>query len=366
VYAVGSTLFAFTFDVKKLRPTGGPAPLLEGVRRSTATGAAQFSISSNGELVYITSERLTGNRTLAVVDRATTRNSIQLPPGLYNHPRVAPDGKQLAVAVGGPISPDIWIYDLTGAVSPRRLTFGGNNQYPVWTRDGQRIVFFSNRGGDSGLFWQRADGNGPAEKLVKTEPGRSLVPYSWSPDGGLTYGVDPASRRATIWAVSPGSGQPPKMLIDIPGGSATNSSFSPDGHWIAYGSTDERGQAQVYVQPFPVTRTRYQISSSGDNHYPLWSPKGGQLFFIDSQQDGTGQIVSVDIKTEPHFTMGKTMPLPIKQIYLLAGPRSYDITPDDKYFVVILSQADLAKAPPEQINVTLNWFEELKQRVPAQ
>src|SRR5262249_7507231 len=96
--------------------------LLEGVRQSAATGAAQFSISGNGELVYITSEQITRNRALAVVDRTTTRNSIQLPPGLYNHPRVAPDGKQLAVTVDGQSVPDIWIYDLTGAVSPRRFT----------------------------------------------------------------------------------------------------------------------------------------------------------------------------------------------------------------------------------------------------
>src|SRR5262249_29647488 len=147
---------------------------------------------------------------------------------------------------------DIWIYDLNGAVSPRRLTFGGNNEHPVWTPTGERIVFFSTRGGDSGLFWQRADGNGPVEELVKAKPGVPLLPESWSPDGKiLTYNVDPASRRAAIWVVSPGSGQPPKLLIGSAGGTATNSSFSPDGHWIAYGSAPEAGSAlQVYVQPF--------------------------------------------------------------------------------------------------------------------
>src|SRR5262249_51826133 len=143
------------------------------------------------------SERLGGNRTLVLVDRTGTRPSIQLPPGVYQHPRISPDGKQLAVVVvdenGGQ---DIWIYDLSGPASPQRLTYGGNNQNPVWTPTGDRIVFFSNRGPDSGLFWQRADGNGPAEELVKAEPGKTLQPESWSPRGEvLTYGVNPASRR---------------------------------------------------------------------------------------------------------------------------------------------------------------------------
>jgi serine/threonine-protein kinase len=381
VFAVGSTLFAFSFDISKLRATSGPVPVLERVIRAGAglTGAAQFGISSNGALVSIggdfMSERLAvtvGTRTLALEDRTGTRNSVQLPPGLYDHPRVAPDGKQLAVTVFDETGQDIWIYDLTGAVSPRRLTFGGYNHDPVWTPTGERIVFFSERGADSGLFWQPADGKGPAEELVKAEPGKPLLPYSWSPDGKvLTYGIDPGSRNATIWAVSPGSGQPPKMLIEIPGGSATNSSFSPNGHWIAYGSADEKGHLQVYVQAFPVTGTRYQISSGGsNNHHPLWSPKGGQLFYVTDQGRGSitfgvEKIISVDIKTEPGFTWGKTMPLPIEQI-VANGPRAYDITPDGKYFIVMQrSQADSTKVPREQINIALNWLEELKQKVPV-
>src|SRR5262249_31219973 len=149
------------------------------------------------------------------------------------------------------------------------------------------------------------------------------------------------------------------------------SSFSPDGHWIAYGSADEKGHLQVYVQAFPVTGTRYQISSGGsNNHHPLWSPKGGQLFYVTDQGRGSitfgvEKIISVDIKTEPGFTWGKTMPLPIEQI-VANGPRAYDITPDGKYFIVMQrSQADATKVPREQINIALNWLEELKQRFPV-
>src|SRR5262245_3399481 len=380
VYALGTTLFAVGFDVTKLRTTGGIVPVLDTVVRSQVTGTAQFDISNNGELVYIAgefmSERLAGNRTLSLVDLTGTQTSIQLPPGLYQHPRVAPDGKHLAVTVVDESGPDIWIYDLTGAASPERLTYGGKSQNPVWTPNGERIAFVSDREGDSGIFWQRADGNGPPEKLVKAETGTTLLPESWTPDGKvLTYNVNPATRRAAIWTVSPGSGQPPKVLIQMADGTATNSSFSPDGHWIAYGSNPSREPRtlQVYVQPFPITGTQHQVSSGGtNNHHPVWSPKGGQLFYVADPLPGPtpvpaeGQIISVAIKTEPSFTIGKTMPLPIQQI-ALNGPRGYDITPDGKYFIVMQrSQVSPAKPPREEINIILNWFEELKQRVPVQ
>src|SRR5262249_19522223 len=161
-----------------------------------------------------------------------------------------------------------WIYDLTGTDSPRRLTFSGNSLYPIWTPDGEKIVFFLDRDGDSGLFWQRADGNGPAERLLKNETGRQMQPESWSRNGKvLTYGVDPGSRTATIWAVSLGSAQPPKLLIQTPRGSATNSIVSPDGKWVAYASTEIDNRLQVYVQPFPPDGTKHQVSHAGTNHH---------------------------------------------------------------------------------------------------
>ena len=155
----------------------------------------------------------------------------------------------------------------------------------------------------------------------------------------------------------------PKPLLPAYSGNS-NSSLSPDGHWLAYSSNDS-GQLQVYVQPFPPTGAKYQISTGGGRN-PLWSPNGKQLYYQPIKGAGLTRIVSVDVQTQPSFVFGKTTPLPIEGIVEI-GPRAYDISPDGKYFVIMLpkAQPDTGKAPPEQINITLNWFEELKQRVPV-
>ena len=124
------------------------------------------------------------------------------------------------------------------------------------------------------------------------------------------------------------------------------------------------GRWEVFVQPFPLTGEMHQISTGG-GHYPLWSPDGKQLFYATDDVGGASQIISVDVQTQPTFAVLKTTPLPVKGILSNQGRGGFDITPDGKYFVVLLPQsADAGKAA--QINITLNWFDELKRRVPVQ
>jgi Tol biopolymer transport system component len=125
----------------------------------------------------------------------------------------------------------------------------------------------------------------------------------------------------------------------------------------------ESGRQDVYVEPFPTTGEKHQVTTNGGDS-PLWSPDGRQLFYL--RLGATRQIVAVDIQSQRRFAFGETTPLPINGI-IASGPRPYDITPDGKYFVVLLpkSQADPDKVPPEQLNITINWFEELQQRVAA-
>src|SRR5262249_47281825 len=148
-------------------------------------------------------------------------------------------------------------------------------------------------------------------------------------------------------ALSIGTGQKPELVIKQ---HATNSSLSPDGRWLAYVGTESRG-GRVYVEPFPPTGEKHQITDNGGN--PLWSPDGTQLFFMR----GGRQILSVDIQSKPSFVAGKITPLPIEGI-VNPGARPYDITRNGKYFVVMFpaAQPESSNAPPEQINVTLNWF----------
>ena len=120
------------------------------------------------------------------------------------------------------------------------------------------------------------------------------------------------------------------------------------------------------ARPFPLTGAIHQISAGG-GHYPRWSPDGKQLFYATDDVGGTSQIISVDVQTQPTFAVVKTTPLPVKGILSNQGRGGFDITPDGKYFIVILPRsADPGKAPPAQINITLNWFDELKRRIPVQ
>jgi Tol biopolymer transport system component len=278
----------------------------------------------------------------------------------------SPNGKQLAVVIPDGKESNVWIYDFAAGTSMRRLTFGGRNANIVWTRDGQKIVFTSEREADAGIFWQPADGSGSAERLTKSEPNIGQRPESWSPDGKiLIVGVRSAGTYSTATVV-PGADPKPKIVM----GSTTDPSVSPDGGWIAYKS-NESGRQEVYVQSFPPAGAKYQISNNTENvaiGFPLWSPDGRQLFYLKDDLRPGWQILSVDVQTKPAFVSGKTVPLPIEGIFQFRnGPRSYDISPDGKYFVVMLTKAtaEPGKTPPEQINLTLNWFDELKQRVPV-
>src|SRR5262249_14684906 len=180
---LGSTLLASPFDLRKLQLTGAASPIVEGVARSQggATGAAQFAFSSKGSITFIPGVARAGNRTVALVDAAGVRKPLDIAPGLHNHPRISPDGKLLALQTDEETSAHIWIYDMTGAASIRQLTFVGRDTFPIWTRDGQRVVFNSDRETDGGLFWERADGSS-SEQLLKGEPGTPLRPETWSLD----------------------------------------------------------------------------------------------------------------------------------------------------------------------------------------
>jgi serine/threonine-protein kinase len=327
-------------------------------------------------MVYVPGAADSGvNRVLVLVDRNGIRKQIQVPSAPYLTPRFSPDGKQLALGTDDGKEAAVWVYDLSGATSMRKLTFGGSNRFPLWSRDGKFIVFSSDREGDPALFRQQADGNGAAERLAQPEGKKAFFsPDSWSLDGktllfSTVSGLGAAFDNG-IWSVVTGERDAkPSVLIDTPKRD-DSASVSPDGHWIAYES-NELGQIQIYVQSFPSTKGKYQITTTG-GAFPVWSQDGKQLFFIQFRTGGggpaSGHIFSVDVQTQPGFTFGKPTPLPIENFLINGGPglpRGYDISPDGKQFVVMFSPQDSKGSAAEQINVTLNWVEELKQRLGA-
>jgi len=232
-----------------------------------------------------------------------------------------------------------------------RLTFQGtNNLVPFWTPNGKRIVFTSNKEGQRNLFWQFSDGSGGLERLATSE---SLqIPASWSPDGRLlAFAEQNAQTGYDIWVLRLGDHKAQPFLKTSFNENAPQ--FSPDGQWLAYGS-DESGRYEIYVQPYPGPGGKWQISTEGGRE-PLWNRNGRELFY----RTGT-KVMAVDIATRPNFSAGAPKML-FQGPYdtLATSTPNYDVSPDGQRFLMLKPIEQ-----PVQIDVVLNWFEELKQKVP--
>ena len=232
------------------------------------------------------------------------------------------------------------------------------------TPDGKRIVFYSERNNEPGLYWKAADGTGEVEKLCSA-PEPQLIPYSWSGDGkGLI----------TNQFIEGGMSNQDVMMLSMEGDRATKPilqekfleiqpKISPDGRWMAYVS-NESGKTEVYVRPFPdVNKGRWQVSTNGGDS-PIWSPDGRELFYLNGDS-----VMAVSVDAESALSLG-TPKLLFHGSFVGAYPvdgTPWDISPDGKRFLMIKSPQAVppAEGAPRRINIVLNWLEDLKQKVPA-
>jgi eukaryotic-like serine/threonine-protein kinase len=377
VYAYGSSLRAVTFDISRLQVTSRTESIVEGVRRAgvaAPTGAAQFAFSSSGTLAYIPGGVVKVGRHLTLFDLTGGVTVLDRLPGLARSPRFSPDGQQIAVRGG---DGDIWIYDVSGTRPKRRLTFDGKTNAPVWTPD-RRIVFQSNRDGDLSLFWQHADGSTPPERLTKAEPGFAHVPNSVSRDGktllfqriAASFEVNyaPSSgQQEGIWMLPLDGDRTPKLLLEAKKGEVFFSAvFSPDGRWITYEWLPAGGKSGIYVEPFPPTGSPYEIPAGSASWSPMWSPDANRLFYLSG---GRRDFFAVDILRKqtsleygtPRILFSAKVPVHTIGYGLIA-----DIAPNGQQIVALQtwSDADTDQRQPS-VNVVLNWFADLKQRVPV-
>jgi Tol biopolymer transport system component len=251
----------------------------------------------------------------------------------------------------------------------RRLTIGDRSRFPIWSGDGQRVAFQSNREGDLGIFVRRADGSGPTERLTKAAEGEAHIPESWSPDGThVLFSVQNRSKYV-LWSVSVADHQT-AAFGHIESAEPIGAVFSPDGRWIAYGSspsgggiiTSERG---VFIQPFPATGDVYQAPLQRLDFHPLWASKGTELIYIPSA--ASGQMTVVALATQPTVAFGKLTNVPARVTARRgsSSQRAHDILPDGRFVgLVPVGESDSTNLGAAQIRVVLNWFEELKARVP--
>ena len=353
VYMRDGDLLAVGFDAEAVEVVTPPVVLVEDVETSERLGSAQYAVSDSGTLAYVPGTGLDTGDTLALVALDGTVERLDVDPRTYVRPRISPDGTRAVVESFGVEGRVLWIYELSGESQIRQLTFDGNSRNPIWTPDSQRITFSSSRDGAAGIYTVSADG-GVAEPLTVSAEGRPHDPGSWSPDGGTLAFTLEAGTDPSIWTVSPG--EEPTILYGSPGKVFWSPEFSPDGHSIAYVSGDTDSAVDVYVEPFPPTGTRTRVSQNGGG-FAVWSLTGGDELFYRSQ----GDIWSVDVPTL------RAENLPIAGFRRGFNNRNYDVTPDGQHLLMIYPAAtsDSGEPATPQINIVLNWIEELVERAPV-
>jgi eukaryotic-like serine/threonine-protein kinase len=338
---------AAPFDPARPARTSADTSVLSGVHFDVDTETQGWlAVSTAGTAVYAPGNP--AKTSLIWVDREGKVESVSSDQDAYREVSLSPDGTRAVIRHGL----DLWLHDLQrGTRSP--LTSGsGSNILPLWSRDGLRILFASNRGGDWDIHSQPADGSEPAQLLLKRP--YDQFPYSTLPDGTLLYAEIHAKTGRDLWTLAPDGKALPVRVTPF-NEWAAQFSPGPEGgsRWVAYAS-DESGRSEIYVQSYPGGGHRIPVTTGGGIR-PMWSPDGKELFYM------TGEA-AVAVAMRPDGSIGVPRRLFDRSTFLLNDRfHSYSVSPDGKRFLMI--QRDPGSVP-RQLNVILNWAEELKRLVP--
>ncbi|MCL5742856.1 MAG: serine/threonine-protein kinase, partial [Acidobacteria bacterium] len=327
VFARSGTLLAAAFDAGSLALTGPPVPVVENVWTEN-TGAAHFSVSQNGTLVYATGNVAATTEAVVWVDR--NGNAQQLLEGRYGYfnPALSPDDRRLAISIAERSNSDLWVTDVARR-APARLTFHPEEDVsPVWSPDGKRIAFASEMSGPGPvLAWVPANAGSAAEQLIKPAEYWQF-PSSWSPDGRLlayTECLHPPRNGMDIWILPLDGDRKPRLFLGTEF-DESEAMFSPDGRWIAYVS-DESGQPEVYVRPYPGPGGKWKVSSGGGTE-PDWTRSGRELVYRNGYR-----MMAVAVRAGPQFDAGQPYVLfegPYEQVW--PPGRTYAVTRDGERF----------------------------------
>jgi Tol biopolymer transport system component len=343
VFFRDGALLAAPFDVDRLAVTGPVVRVLENLAVGTTMDAPLAALSNAGSLTYAQSDA--GTTRLVLVSRQGVEQPITETPRRYQYPRLAPDGRRAAVAAAG----DLWIQDIARATLTRltsEQTVG--NAFPVWTPDGTRVLFRTL----TGMYWTAADGTGHPEAIAGSLSGD--LPCSVSRDGDtLAFMRQNAQTSRDIYVLSLRGQSRPRPVVStfaFEGGPQ----FSPDGHWMAYAS-DESGQMQVYVRPFPGPDRRWPVSTKGGTQ-PLWNRNGKEIFYRSGNKM---MVVDVSGSGDPTFSQPRQL-FDQRYVFQNVSLANYDVSPDGQQFVMVKDETGSGR-----LNVVLNWAEELKRLVPT-
>jgi serine/threonine protein kinase/Tol biopolymer transport system component len=369
IYAVGNDLFATALNLGDLTTSRGAVSILQGVSSGNQSAAMNFAFSRNGTLVYLPGSGADADgQVLVWVDRDGNETPFGLTPRNYVYVRISPEGDQIVALVGGPDGPDLWVSDVERPALSPITSSPGNEFMPLWTADGERVVYRVDRGGEFELTWTLADGTGNPESLLSLETGFMSM-EGWSPNTRefvFTYGQFPDLNIGALQADADDDGERSwRPLIDR-SGSVSMLSISPAGNWIVYQS-DDSGDYGVYVEQFPDLGGRQRVSDERGGWAPVWSRDGNEIFY---RRLGDGAMMAVAVETEPELALGVPELLFASQGYLPAvtpqagggAPRQWDVAPDGRFLMI---KSNVFTESREFV-VIENWFDELERLVPTE
>jgi len=349
-----ATLMAQPFDSERLELSGEAMPLAEGVAiGATRTGA--FSVSTTGVLAYQSDSGVRSQ--LTWFDRAGREIGRVGDPGDYVSVEISPDGARAALSVLEPNgrSRDLWLYDLSRGFRTQFTFDPGDEAYPVWSPNGERLVFRSSRGGRGDLYQKVSSGVGSEDLLLADD--LSKFAYSWSPDGRLvSYNSSVGTPTGSDMWVLPLTGERKAMVLLQTPFNEGQARISPDGRWIAYVS-NEFTRPDVFVTTFPRARGKWRVSTAGGG-WPRWRKDGNELFFLSP--DNVLMATTVNGRG-PAFEVG-----PVRSLFetrartAQAGGgnySSYEVSSDGQRFLVNTFVENPSTSP---ITVVVNWTASLR------
>jgi len=340
-------LTALPFDAAAGRATGEPVALGPTVLASTAGGSAAAALSPSGTLIY-QSYSLEG--TIGWVDAQGRFTELIHEPRRYAHPRLSPDGRRMAYAVGIGSRSEIWVSNTAGAEPTQLQSAGLFNDRPDWTHDNRRVLYRSERGGRSVIAWQPFDLSAP-ESVLLEHPAHDYFEAVLTPDDRrAVYQVDDGGERQADVMQQGLDGDTVPRPVAITRFNEAQPRLSPDGRWVAYVS-DERDIARVFVQPFPGPGTRVQVSVAGGQE-PVWSRDGRRLYYRDGLH-----MVAATVTTGAGFAVTGRTEL-FNDVYRLmdAPHANYDVAADGRFLMIRSSEES-------RVLVVYHWTDELRSRL---
>jgi serine/threonine-protein kinase len=354
LYAAGETIRAVPFNLERLEVRGLPVSVVDDVAMNLTDGAAAFDVSETGTLAYLPVDSYVTETEVVMVDRSG-KETLALPRrDRYNNPRLSPDGARLSVDIRSANSMgDVWVFEIGRSGGTRISAEGGREFGAEWTPDGKQLIFSSERPFFD-LYRRAADATQPAEALLSG----SYDHYtgSVSRDGKL-FAFSVAVPGGEIWTVPlEGPSKPTQYFAN--GFNLGHPTLSPDGRWMAYDSDESGEGVDVFIQSFPDPKLRRVKVSPAHGSEPMWTQGGRELVYREGEKV---VAVSIDLTTGVSGPPRVLFSGPYPDNPGWTRPRSYDVTPDGQRFL-------LTKLPGEQLRprimVVLNWFEELRAKVP--